>query len=139
MDHEINLRWVQGWQFVGADSKGHTLVLDSPSLGEGAGLEPMGLLLFGLAGCMGMDVISILKKKQQKVVQFEMRVGGDRRPDPPRAWVRMHIELIVRGHQIDPAAVERAVELSETKYCSVYATLTPTVQITRSIKIEELE
>lgn len=139
MEREIRLRWAQDWQFVGIDSKGHTLVLDSPVLGEGAGLEPVELLLFGLAGCMGMDVLSILKKKQQKVVQFEVRVGGDRRPDHPRAWTHMHIELVVRGHNIDPAAVERAAELSETKYCSVHATLAPAVQITRSIKIEETE
>jgi len=138
MEQEIRMRWTQGMQFVGTDSKGHSLVLDSGPLGESSGNSPMELLLFALAGCMGMDVISILKKKQQKVLQFEMRVGGDRRPDHPRAWTRMHIELTVRGQGMEPAAVARAVELSETKYCSVYATLTPNVAITHSIVVEEL-
>ena len=138
MEHAIRLRWTQDMQFVGTDARGHSLVLDSSSQGENSGHSPMELLLFGLAGCMGMDVISILKKKQQKVAQFELRVGGDRRPDHPRAWTRMHVELVVRGQQIDPAAVARAVELSETKYCSVSATLTPNVAITHSIVVEEL-
>jgi len=139
MERETITRWVHGWQFVGTDSKGHSLVMDSPNLGDNSGLEPAELLLIGLAGCMGMDVISILKKKQQKVVDFEIRVGGDRRPDHPKAWTHMHVELLVRGHQIDPAAVERAVVLSETQYCPVHATLAGCVEITRSIRIEEAE
>ena len=134
----MKLRWTQGWQFVATDQHGHSIVLDSPTLGENSGMSATELLLAALGGCMGMDVISILQKKQQKVAQFEIRVTGERRDEHPRAWTRMHVELIVRGRQIDPAAVERAAELSETKYCSVHATLAPAVQITRSIKIEEL-
>jgi len=137
VEHETKVRWVKNWQFVGTDSSGHSLVMDSPKLGENSGVQPVELLLLGLAGCMGMDVVSILFKKQQKLTGFEMRVGGDRRSEHPRSWTHIHIEFIARGWNLDPQAVERAVELSETKYCSAYATLRPTVEITRSITIEQ--
>jgi putative redox protein len=139
MEHEIKTRWVHNWQFVATDARGHAVVMDSPSLGDNAGMEPIELLLIALAGCTAMDVISILKKKQQKVREFEVKVGGDRRPEHPRAWAKMHVEYVVRGSGIDPVAVERAVELSETKFCSVYANLSASAAITHSITIEELE
>jgi putative redox protein len=139
MEHEIKTRWVDGWQFVSTDARGHAVVMDSPSLGDGAGMEPIELLLVALAGCTAMDVISIMKKKGQKVRDFEVKVSGDRRPEHPRAWAAIHVEYIVRGLGIDRVAVERAVELSETKYCSVYANLSPSATMTHSITIEEVE
>lgn len=139
MSSRITTRWVKNWQFVSTDSDGHSVVMDSPVLGENSGVKPVELLLVALAGCTGMDVISILQKKRQRVVDFEVNVSGDRREEYPKAWTRMHIEYIVRGHEIDPAAVDRAIELSETKYCSVTATLQGNVEITHSVVIEEVE
>jgi putative redox protein len=139
MDNMINARWVKGWQFVATDSTGHSIVMDSPAMGENSGMKPVELVLVALAGCTGMDVISILQKKQQKVYGFEINVSGVRRPDHPRAWTKMHVEFIIRGHGVRRDAVERAVELSETKYCSVTATLREMVEMTRSITIEEVE
>jgi len=139
MQSMIKTRWVKNWQFVSTDSDGHSVVMDSPVLGENSGVRPVELLLVALAGCTGMDVISILQKKRQRVVDFEVNVSGDRRPEHPKAWTHMHIEYVVRGHDIDPAAVDRAIELSETKYCSVTATLQGNVEITHSVTIEEVE
>jgi putative redox protein len=139
MENMIHARWVKNWQFVGTDSSGHSVVLDSPTLGENTGMKPVELVLIALAGCTGMDVISILQKKKQKVHSFEVNVSGERRPEHPKAWTKMHIEYVVRGQGVNAEAVERAVELSETKYCPVHATLSGSVEITRSITIEEVE
>lgn len=108
-------------------------------MGDNTGMKPAELVLVALAGCTGMDVISILKKKKQNVLDFVVNVSGERRPEHPKAWTRLHIEYVVRGHNIDRAAVERAVELSQTKYCSVHATLHGCVEITHSITIEEVQ
>ncbi|MBC7243001.1 MAG: OsmC family protein [Anaerolineae bacterium] len=137
-EYTITARWVRNLQFVGTDGGGHSVVMDSP-LGENTGMRPAELLMVALAGCTAMDVISILQKKQQKVVDFEVKITGQRRPDHPRAWTHMHIEYIVRGKGVERAAVERAVELSTTKYCSVHATLEGKVEMTHSIIIEEAE
>lgn len=137
-EYTVVTRWVRNLQFVGTDGSGHSVVMDSP-LGENTGMRPAELLMIALAGCTAMDVISILQKKRQKVVDFEVKITGQRRADHPRAWTHMHIECIVRGKGVDQAAVERAVELSTTKYCPVHATLKGKVEITHSIKIEEAE
>jgi len=139
MTYKISASWVKGWQFVATDSSDHSVVMDSPLMGGNSGMKPAELLLVALAGCTGMDVISILQKKKQKVYDFEVNVSGERRPEHPKAWTKMHIEFIVRGRGVDPEAVERAVELSRTKYCSVHATLKGNVEITHSITIEEVE
>ena len=139
MQSKIRARWVKNMQFVSTDSDGHSIVMDSPALGENSGVRPVELLLTGLAGCTGMDVISILQKKRQRVVDFEVNVSGERREEHPKAWTHMHIEYVVRGYDVDPVAVDRAIELSETKYCSVTATLQGNVEITHSVVIEEAE
>ena len=139
MTQKITSRWLHGWQFVATDSAGHSMVMDSPSMGDDAGFRPAELLLIAVAGCTGMDVISILQKKRQKVADFQVNVSGERREEHPRAWTRMHIEYIVRGKDVDRGAVERAVELSETKYCPVQATLAGNVEFSHSIIIEEAD
>jgi len=97
----------------------------------------MQLLLLGVGGCTGLDVISILKKKQQEVTGLEIKVHGDRVMDHPRIFNHIEVEYIITGHNIDPAAVQRAVELSETKYCSAQAMLSKAAQITHKITILE--
>ena len=139
MENTIRARWVHNWQFVATDSSNHSVVMDSPAMGDNTGMKPVELLLVALAGCTAMDVISILRKKRQKVIDFEVIVGGDRLEEHPRAFTNIHIEYIIRGHSIDPAAAERAVELSEEKYCSVHATLRGKVEMTHTITIEEAE
>lgn len=130
--------WKSGLRFDGSAESGLSLPLDSPTAeGGGEGFRPMELMLIGLAGCTGMDVISILKKKQQAVTAFEVAVDGERADDHPRIYTHMTIEYIITGHQIDPAAVERAVELSETKYCSVGGMLGKAAKIDHKITLKE--
>lgn len=105
--------------------------------GTTEGFSPLELLLVGLVGCTGMDVISILEKKRQNVTGFEVKAHTDRAADHPRVFTHVVVEYIVTGRQVDPAAVERAVELSVTKYCSAQAMLAKAVPIEHKITILE--
>lgn len=131
--------WKQGLSFDGSADSGFTIPLGSSVESGGAddGLRPMELLAIGLAGCTAMDVISILEKKRQKVSAFEVRVHAERGEEHPRVFTSMQIEYVVTGEEIDPAAVNRAVELSETKYCSAQAMLKKAVTITNKITIHQ--
>ncbi|GAP14132.1 predicted redox protein, regulator of disulfide bond formation [Longilinea arvoryzae] len=130
--------WKSGLSFEGKADSGFSLPLDtSLASGGGTGFSPMELLLVGLAGCTGMDVISILKKKQQDVTGLEVAVHGERADSEPRVYTHITVEYIVTGRKIDPAAVERAIQLSETKYCSVEAMLDKTASIEHKITLQE--
>jgi putative redox protein len=95
----------------------------------------MEALLLSLAGCTGMDVISILQKKRQRVTDFRVNVRGERAPEYPRRFVRIELEFVVRGWNISEEAVRRAIELSSTKYCGVTASLN--AEVVRSQRIEQ--
>ncbi len=120
---------------------GLTLPIDTSveSGGDNNGFSPMELLLVGLAGCTALDVISILEKKRQDVTDFEVRVQGERADDHPRIFTHIVVEYVVTGHQVDPVAVERAVELSATKYCSAQAMLGKAAQIESKITVLEAQ
>jgi putative redox protein len=128
-------------QFDVTSATGHTIALDVPDAGGGSnhGPTPMEILLMALAACTGMDVISILRKKRQVVTAYEVRVSGTRAEKEPRIYVDVTVEHIVTGHQVDPQAVRRAVELSETTYCGVSKTLEKTARITTSFQVLEAE
>jgi putative redox protein len=95
------------------------------------------LLLVALGSCTGVDVISILNKKRMSVSAYRIEVSGERREEHPRSYKLMNVHHIVTGRNISARAVEQAIELSETKYCSVAATLRPTVEIHSSFEIIE--
>lgn len=122
--------------FVATTPSGHAQVLDTNSKRASAA-SPMELLLIALGSCTGIDVISILKKKRQIVTDYRIEVTGNRRLEHPRSYTEMRVRHIVRGHDLSEKAVAQAVELSETKYCSVAATLRPTVEIISSFEIIE--
>ncbi|MBP8976634.1 MAG: OsmC family protein, partial [Bacteroidetes bacterium] len=97
------------------------------------------LLLIALAGCTSMDVISILKKKRAPLVAYECIVSGIEADEHPKKFTSIHIEYVLYGNNIKPEDVERAIELSRTKYCSVSAQLEPSASITHSYRIENAE
>jgi putative redox protein len=129
-----------GMQFVGRADSGHALVMDTTAANGGAdsGVRPNELLLIGLAGCTGMDVLSILRKKRQPVTGLEVVVHSKLSESPaPKRMVEICVEYRVRGAGVDPEAVRRAIELSETKYCSVGLTLKNSVPIASTFTIDE--
>ncbi len=105
--------------------------------GTGKGARPMELLLAGMAGCTGMDIVSILEKSRQEITGFEVAVTGERAKDYPMVFTDIQVEYVIRGQNISEEAVKRAIELSETKYCSASAMLGKTAKITSSYRIVE--
>ncbi len=105
--------------------------------GVGAGPEPLRMLLLGIAGCTAMDVLAILRKKRQQVSDLRVEVTGHRIAEHPRVYERIDIVYRIRGSTIDPQAVERAIELSETRYCPAIAMLSKAVDIRSSYELEE--
>lgn len=97
--------------------------------------NPMEAVLGAVGGCSAMDVISILRKKRQNVTGYEIEVTGERRDEHPRAYTRIEVLHRVRGHDISAQAVEEAIQLSDTKYCSVHATLAPAVTLVSRYEI----
>jgi len=129
----------EGMHFVG-ESNGFQMDLDADEAFGGAnkGMRPMRVLLVGLAGCTAMDVISILRKKRQQVTGLRVEVyGGERPGEPPKVYKSIEVVYKVRGKDLDPKAVERAIELSETQYCPAMAMLRRTAEIKSRYEIEE--
>ena len=122
--------------FVGVTPSGHAQVIETDSQRSSAA-TPMELLLIALGGCTGVDVVSILRKKRERVTAYRVEVSGERREEHPRKYTRMEVRHVLRGRKLSERAVAQAVELSEERYCSVAASLRPGVEIVSSYVIEE--
>ena len=136
---EAKVTWSQGMSFSGTSGSGFTVPLGSdPSVGgQNDGFRPLELMAISLAGCTAMDVISILQKKRQDVTDYIVEISGERAEEHPRKYTAFHVHHIVHGRTVSADAVERAIELSDTKYCSVAATVRPTAEITTTYEIVE--
>jgi putative redox protein len=122
--------------FVGVTPSGHAQAIETNSERASAA-TPMELLLIALGSCTAVDVISILKKKRQQVTDYRVEVSGARREEHPHSYTRLEVKHIVRGQAVSEQAVARAIELSDTKYCSVAATLGGSAEIVTSYEIVE--
>src|SRR5579863_886085 len=132
---EIRARHVAGLQFTAETETGHTVTLDTHE--HHMRVSPMEMLLISLAGCSGISIISILQKKQQNVTHYEVRVHGKRAETHPQVFTEIIVEHIFTGHNISPVAIERAIELAETRYCSVSVMLSTVVQLQHTYHIIE--
>jgi putative redox protein len=133
-----SIRYAGDDYFVGTTPSGHSLAIDikgerSDSYG------PLELLLVSLGACTAADVISVLKKKREKVTSYKVEVHGDRREEHPRSFRRIEVKHIVHGMGISEKAVAQAVQLSTDKYCSVVATVRPTAEVVYSWEIHQEE
>jgi putative redox protein len=133
---KATVRFVSEDLFVGVTPSGHAMVLDTDSQ-RSIAPSPVELLLVALGSCTATDVANILSKKRQHVSSYVVEVSGQRREDYPRKYTSMKVHHIVTGKSISPKAVAHAIELSETKYCSVAATLRPSVEIQTTFEIIE--
>jgi putative redox protein len=138
MAYEATVVWKEGLHFEG-NSAGQIAHMDATVEGGGQGLgaSPMRLVLIALGGCTGMDVVSLLKKMRQDVTHFEVSVSSDRADEHPKVYTNFEVVYRVRGHNLQRDMVERAVALSEEKYCSVGGMLKKAAPITIRIEIEE--
>ncbi len=138
MTKQVTLRQLEGLAFAAKGDSNHWVMMDGPEhVGgtEGAS-RPKELLLMALAGCTSSDVVSILRKKRVQLTGYEVHVTGHESEDHPKVFTDIHVEYVFRGEGVKAADVERAIELSTTKYCSVSAMLTSSVNITHSYRIE---
>ncbi|HYY72107.1 MAG TPA: OsmC family protein [Candidatus Bathyarchaeia archaeon] len=120
--------------FIGISPGGHAQVMETN--GERASAAtPVELLLVALGGCTGSDVVDILRKKREQITDYRIELHGERRTDFPRSFKKIRVHHIIKGRNISEAAVKQAIELSDSKYCSVAATLRPTVEISATFEI----
>ena len=137
---KASVTWDQGLSFEGAADTGFVVNLGaSPAVGgDNDGFRPMELILTGLAGCTAMDVISILTKKRQQVTSFRVEAEAEQAEAYPKVFTKIAIHYIFEGHDIAPKAVERAIELSETRYCPAQAMLAQVADISLTFEIHQV-
>ncbi|GIK58192.1 MAG: OsmC family protein [Chloroflexi bacterium] len=134
---EAKVTWNKGLQFTATTPDGVSLEIESSALpGEQKkGMSPMQLLAVATIGCTAMDVISILEKMRQDVTGFEVNFNGERAADHPKVFTDIEVEYVVYGRDLAPDKVEKAVNLSIERYCSVHAMLAKAVPIHHTIRI----
>ncbi len=134
---KVTINQIQGIALAGKGDSKHWVVMDGPEKFSGleAGSRPMELFLISLAGCTGMDVVSLLEKMRVKLEDFKMEVEAERVETHPKVFTKIRIEYFFFGKDIDPEKVEKAIDLSQNKYCSASAMLKKVVDIITSYKI----
>jgi putative redox protein len=131
------LSWNQNIQFTATTDSGHSIVMDgSPDAGgQNAGARPMEMLLIGMGGCTGIDVVMILKKSRVALKSLRIKLDAERADRPPMVFTKIHVHFIVEGDGLKPELVERAIKLSAEKYCSASIMLGQTAKITHDFEI----
>ncbi|GAA6133999.1 OsmC family protein [Oceaniserpentilla sp. 4NH20-0058] len=138
---KTRIKWVQDAMFLGESGSGHSVVMDGPEDhgGRNLGVRPMEMLLMGLGGCTSFDVMSILKKSRQDVVDCVAELEAQRADEVPSVFTKIHVHFVVKGNNLKEAQVKRAVALSAEKYCSASIMLEKGgVEITHDYEIIEL-
>ena len=135
----ISVNWVDGMLMVGKSHSGHSITMDGPPEigGENLGVRPMEMLLLGVAGCTMIDVVTTLKKMRQDLTNCETKLSAERAIEHPKVFTDIHIKFIVKGQDLDPKKVEKAITLSAEKYCSASIMLGKTASITHDFEIVE--
>lgn len=134
---EARVKWVEDLSFVGESSSGHQIMMDGNS-GDKAP-SPMEMLLIAAGGCSAIDVVSILRKGRHQVTDCEVKLTSERREEAPRLFTDINLHFIVSGKELTDKIVERAVQLSAEKYCSVSLMLGKAANITHSFEIKDAD
>ncbi len=138
MKHKISTSW-KGDMVFEADLMGHKLIMDAPpeAGGQGKGTRPKPLMIASLAGCTGMDVMSILKKMRVKVDGFAIHIEGDLTEEPPKHYTKMHIVYEFTGKDLPMDKLQKAVDLSKEKYCGVSFVYGKVMELDFEIRVKE--
>jgi len=139
---KASVLWMKDGQFIAKSDSGHTLIIDGPPDhgGKDLGARPMEMVLMGLGGCTSIDVIDILKKSRQDITDCVTQLTAERANSIPAVFTKIHIHFVVTGRNLKPRQVERAVELSATKYCSATLMLQRGgVEITHDFELVDAE
>jgi putative redox protein len=136
MERDYRVKWAGGLRFIGTGASGHSTVIDGD---KESALSPMELLLLGTGGCACIDLVMILEKGRQKVIDAWVEVGGKRREEMPSYFTHIEMHFVVKGIAIQEARVKRAIELAMDKYCSASAQMAALADITTSYEIIEAD
>jgi putative redox protein len=134
---KARVKWIEGIAFMGETESGHAVVMDgAPAAGgRNLGPRPMEMLLLGAGGCSSIDVIMILKKSRQAVSDCYVELEAERAETDPKVFTKIHMHFVVKGKDIKPEAVEKAVKLSAEKYCSASIMLGATAKVTHDFEV----
>jgi len=140
MTMQARVKWVEERTFLGRSGSNHSVIMDGDIEGGGrnAGIRPMEMLLLGMGGCTAYDVVSILEKMRQPVTDCVVEVEAERSDDHPKVFTDIRVRFVVSGRGLDPGKVDRAVHLSNDKYCSATIMLAETATVSHEIEIIEL-
>jgi putative redox protein len=129
------VKWIGKGEFVGTDSTKHSVVMSTQDEDNATGMKPSELLLVALGGCAGVDVVSILKKRRQDVTGLEIELTAEQDANPPWTFRRINAHYTLRGSGLSESAAQRAIKLSEEKYCSVHVTVSGVAEMSSSFTI----
>ncbi len=140
MSTTAKISWVEGALFVAEAGSGHTITMDgSPDVGgRNLAARPMEVVLLGMGGCTAIDVVSMLKKQRQDIEGVEVSLVAERADEHPKVFNQVKLVYTVRGRKLSKALVERAVALSDEKYCSATAMVRKSANITHEVVLVEV-
>jgi len=138
---KVTIKWTGGVSFTGENESGQTVLMDGPpdAGGRNRGARPMEVVLIGMGGCTAFDVVYILNKARQQVMDCVAHIEAERAETDPKVFTRIHVHFVVSGKALNPAQVERAIHLSAEKYCSASIMLAKTASITHDFEIIEVD
>ncbi len=134
---KVRVKWVEDVAFMGESETGHAVVLDGApeNGGRNIGMRPMEMLLVGMGGCTAFDVVTILKKSRQPIVDCIADITAERDDEIPKVFTKIHVHFVVTGNDLNEKQVARAISLSAEKYCSASIMLSKSVEITHDFEI----
>lgn len=138
---KARVKWVEGMAFMAEADSGHAIIMDgAPDIGgRNLGPRPMEMVLMGAGGCTSIDVVMILQKSRQDVVDCQVELTAERADDHPKVFTRIHFHFVVKGRGLKPEVVQRAISLSAEKYCSATIILAKTAEVTHDFEIVEVD
>ena len=141
MQMQVKIKWIDGVSFVGESETGHAVVLDGApeNGGRNIGMRPMEMLLIGMGACTSFDVVTILKKARQPIVDCVAEISAERADEIPKVFTKIHVHFVITGNHLNDTQVARAVKLSAEKYCSASIMLAKSVEITHDYEIKSTD
>lgn len=136
---EMKVKWNDNLKFEGIGDSAHKIPMDASESagGDDSAARPLEMLLAGLGGCTGIDVVLILKKMKAEILDFDIDIEAKRSEDHPKRFEKIHLNYYIKGKNLDEKKVKKAIDLSENKYCSASASLN--AEITSSFEIKHVE
>ena len=134
---KTRVKWLDNMSFVGESGSGHSIVMDGPPEfgGRNLGVRPMEMLLLGLGGCASFDVVSMLKKSKQDLLDCEVEISAERADEEPKVFTKIHLHFVISGNDLSDKRVARAIKLSAEKYCSASIMLGKTATVTHDYEL----